>query len=170
MSTTIRQANVNDEGAIARVHIDSWRTAYSGIIRQGVLDALDEEAFTADWASGIGTFRGEKALFVAEHNGLVTGFAAAGRGRDAGFQDEAELYCIYVATSAMGKGAGAKLFNACAGHSHMIGLTTMYNWCLEENYKSHAFYQRMGAIFIQGIERDFEMQGTSHRVIFFRKE
>ena len=41
--TNIRVAKASDAAAIARVHIDSWRTTYVGIVPQDYLDAYSAE-------------------------------------------------------------------------------------------------------------------------------
>lgn len=42
----IRKANRDDAPGIAKVHVDSWRTTYKGIIPQSFLDELSYEQRT----------------------------------------------------------------------------------------------------------------------------
>jgi hypothetical protein len=41
MNEVIRQATVDDSGAIARIQVDTWRTTYRDIVPQDYLDAME---------------------------------------------------------------------------------------------------------------------------------
>lgn len=44
-----REANIGDAPGIAKVHVDSWRSTYKGIIPQSFLDGLSYEQRTKLW-------------------------------------------------------------------------------------------------------------------------
>jgi hypothetical protein len=41
----LREARQQDAGAIAHVHVDSWRTSYRGIVPEGFLTGMSYEGF-----------------------------------------------------------------------------------------------------------------------------
>jgi hypothetical protein len=48
----IRPAHLDDAPGIARVHVDSWRTTYKGVIPDTILANLSYEARTQQWHIG----------------------------------------------------------------------------------------------------------------------
>src|ERR1041385_8579918 len=50
----IRPAAPEDAPAIARVHVESWRTTYRGIFPQGLLDGLSIEDRARSWNEVLG--------------------------------------------------------------------------------------------------------------------
>ncbi len=49
MRVAIRAARLEDAGAIAHVHVESWRTTYAGIVPDAYLAGLDEILRTRLW-------------------------------------------------------------------------------------------------------------------------
>ena len=170
MTTIIRLATLDDAVAIAKIHTESWRIAYKGIISDNVLDNIDINHRIESWGNSIASHNVGSLLFVSDEDSAITGFAGGGVGRDDDYREEAELYCIYLAGSAMGKGTGRALYTVIAEFARASGFSTMYNWCLEKNLKGHEFYMRMGAKRIDGIERDSIMDKEIHRSLLFRKD
>lgn len=62
----IRQAVFEDAAAIARVHVDSWRTAYKGVIKEEVLAGLSVEQRTTNWQRQLDPALDQTAVYVAE--------------------------------------------------------------------------------------------------------
>ena len=139
-SATIRPATPADARAIAEVHVASWRSTYRGIVPQPYLDALNVADREARWRD---SFTSEMAIFVAEANGAVVGFASGGPARAEFPGLTGELYAIYLLPQARSQGIGAKLFFAIANHLQQAGHAGMYLWVLEQN-SACAFYKRMG--------------------------
>lgn len=53
----IREAIVSDAKGIAKVHVDSWRTTYKGIIPDDFLNNLSYEQRTKLWEENIDSKR-----------------------------------------------------------------------------------------------------------------
>src|SRR5918998_4172552 len=49
----VREARPADAAGIARVHVDTWRTTYRGIVPDDHLDALSYEARERFWAGAL---------------------------------------------------------------------------------------------------------------------
>ncbi|SDE64667.1 hypothetical protein SAMN04488689_10282 [Paenibacillus sp. cl6col] len=56
----IRKAMAGDAPGIARVHVDSWRTAYQGIISDTYLSSLSVQARQNMWEHAIGQLTADK--------------------------------------------------------------------------------------------------------------
>lgn len=142
--TLIRQATIADAPSIAHVQVETWRSAYVGIVPQPFLDTLDVAARTKQWESWI---EGRLAhVFVAENAEGVHGFISGGVLRDGinlGQNYDSEIYTLYVAPAAQGGGAGRQLMRALATCFTEHGLKRPVVWVLEENPWC-AFYERLG--------------------------
>lgn len=138
----IREASVSDAGGIARVHVDTWRTAYAGIVPAGLLAQLSCERSEGRWRenlSGAGTFG-----YVAEDDdGRIVGFAFAGPERDGDPVYQGELYAIYILEDYQRRGIGRQLVRAVVGRLVERGLYSMLIWVLAEN-PARGFYEALG--------------------------
>lgn len=136
----IREAAPGDEEGIARVHVDSWRTTYKGIVSDSVLQNLSYEQRAENWRRGIG----KNALYVAEdESGSIVGFATGGKERTGNYDADGELYAIYLLQEVQGKGIGKKLTQLIAQNLKEQGFTSMLVWVLEQN-PAKKFYESLG--------------------------
>ncbi len=137
-----RKANVEDALAVAKVHVESWRKSFAGIVPQEFLDNLTVEKREQAFRQRLGD--ANYKMFVAEtaKDGIV-GFADFGAARESDFAFEAELYAIYLLREFQGKGIGENLFKLCQKEMSADGFGSMYLIALEVSpYKS--FYEKMG--------------------------
>src|SRR5690606_37668646 len=119
-----------DEEGIARVHVDSWRTTYKGIVSESVLQNLSYEQRAENWRRGIEL----NDLYVAEdESGSIVGFATGGKERTGNYEADGELYAIYLLDEVQGMGIGKELIQTIAGSLQEQGLTSMLVWVLEQN-------------------------------------
>lgn len=145
MNITIRQATAVDAPGIARVHVDTWRSSYLGIIPQDFLDGLDAAQRAAMWKEEI--VREDAHVLVAEDAGAICGFISGGVLRDgvdvAAQNYDAEIYTLYVLAAAQGRSVGRELMRALAERLVQDGLLRPVVWALEKNPWC-AFYERLG--------------------------
>ena len=137
----IREATPEDVPGIARVHVDSWRTTYKGIVPQRIIDSFTYEQREALWRRyipGNASF-----VYVAEEDGQVVGFASGGPAREDAPNHAAELYAIYLLQEHQGKGIGRRLFDAVVRELVRRGLYSMAIWVIAEN-PACGFYEAMG--------------------------
>lgn len=141
----IREASASDAPGIARVHIDSWRATYRGVVPQTYLDSLDYDERAATWERVLSQFAATNAVHVAEdpRNGIV-GFASGGPERSGDPAFRGELYAIYVLPEFQRKGLGARLTLAVVDHLARTGLNSMLVWVLADNHSARKFYERLG--------------------------
>jgi hypothetical protein len=80
MMVIVREANIRDVGAIARVHVNTWRTTYRGIIPEDYLANLSYEKPEKSWVQILKN--GDWFIYVAiDESGEIIGFACGGKER-----------------------------------------------------------------------------------------
>jgi len=140
----IRRAELADAPAIARVHVDSWRTTYRGIVPDDALAALSYEQREQTWRRAISHADSVRCVYVAEANGgNLIGFASGGPERSGDQVYGGELYAIYLLAEHQRCGAGRRVALAIASHLLQGGLTSMLVWVLAEN-PARSFYAKLG--------------------------
>jgi GNAT superfamily N-acetyltransferase len=144
MGASIRRARAGDEGAIARLIIESWRSSYAGIIPADYLLGMSHAVIAARWRAAIAS-QGVFVAVDAEEAPVGVGFCGARRSSDHAF--EGEIFALYVADDAKGRGLGRALMAAMAVHLLDHGIERAFLWCLRDN-PSRWFYERMGGRFI----------------------
>ncbi len=143
----IRSATFADAPAIARVHVDSWRSTYRGIVPDSVLDTLGYDARAEVWRREIEDTTSSKFVLVADTpNNQIAGFVSAGPERTGEYPDfTGEIYAIYVADDWHGYGVGRAMMSQAAQNLLKQGHKTMLIWALTEN-PACAFYRYLGGI------------------------
>ncbi len=156
--TMIRPGRVDDAQAIARVHVDTWRTTYRGIVPDEFLANLDYARSAEKWAQLLGATEGKTRVFVAENEcGEVVGFACGGPIREPLPGYDGELYAIYVLKAYQGRGIGRALVASVAGDLLGRGYRSLVIWVLRDN-PSRGFYEALGGRMIA--EKTTEIGGT----------
>jgi ribosomal protein S18 acetylase RimI-like enzyme len=154
MDYRIRDARVEDAEAIARVHVDSWRTTYRGIVPQEFLDSLSYEGRAQNWRAGLAnkpqpqeSWRriGDIALVGEDPAGRIVGFANGGAIRGDHPPYDGELYSIYLLQEHQGKGLGRRLFVLLAQRLQAAGYRSMLLWALKDN-PACRFYEGLGGV------------------------
>ena len=132
MGVTVRPAREDDAGAIAGVHVETWRAAYAGLLPQEVLDGLSRRRQTRRWRRAIRDPEAELGqVFVAEDGGIA-GFGSASR-------EAGEITTLYVRPGAQRRGVGRMLFSRMA--EFLEGPVSL--WVLDGN-PAAGFYVRLG--------------------------
>lgn len=144
MFVNVRRAQLHDSATIARIQVDTWRSAYRGIVPDSYLDSLSYERAKENWEKRISDPDKRNAAFVVEDEiGGVIGFATCGVAREDARDYESELYAIYVNQSMQRKGLGKRLVLSVARHLRVQGFNSMLIWVLADNqYKQ--FYESIG--------------------------
>ena len=142
----IRLAQPTDAAALARVHVDTWRTAYPGIVPDEHLASLSYEARAKRWEETLSTTDGPGFVYVAQDDsGHVVGFATGGPERSGDPIYRGELYAIYLLPSHQRKGIGRHLVAAVANRLMQMGFHSMLIWVLTQN-PSRKFYEALGGL------------------------
>lgn len=156
---SIRQAEVADAQEIARVHVDTWRETYQGLIPDRVLQTLTHRKRQGQWRR---ILAGKERLgtLVAEADGEIVGFAGRGRNRDIASRFTGEIFTLYVLQEWQGFGLGKVLFDQSREALSASGHDRMIIWVLANN-PATKFYEWQGGLTIA--ERDEPMGGVMLR-------
>src|ERR1044072_8224841 len=73
---TVRPAAPSDAAEIARIQLDTWRTAYADLLPETVLAELDPDEAERTWRQPIE--QGAAQVFVEAGGGWLVGLGAAG--------------------------------------------------------------------------------------------
>jgi len=152
----IRRGTSDDAPAIASVRVDTWRSAYRGLLPDALLEALDTTTITANWRRGLEAIDPTRVAFVAEVGDDVVGFATGGRARSASHGYPGEVYALYVRAAHQGKGIGRALLRATAVELVTRGLSPIVIWTLFDNPASRGFYESLGGAVIGEKREPFE--------------
>ena len=145
MDIRIREAVPADAGPIARVHIDTWRTSYAGIVPDEHLAGLSYRDREAVWVQILTGDRPAHCNLVAETGrGAIVGFAGGGPEREGDEVYRGELYAIYLLREHQHRGIGRLLASAVARRLLAAGFDSMLLWVLEENRPARRFYESLG--------------------------
>ena len=141
---TIREATADDAAAIARVHVDSWRSTYEGIVPADYLENLSYDDHEGFWQALLARYGETNFVYVAENaRGEVVGFASGGPERDGGEDYDAEVYTLYVLDDHQRKGFGKQLTHAVTSRLKAGGFKSVVLWVLEDN-PACGFYESLG--------------------------
>lgn len=141
---TVRPATAADADSIGRIQVETWRTAYEGLMPADALAAASVEARQRLWREGLSRqLPPERRTFVAELGGQVVGFAAVGECRDGG-ADEGELYAIYLDHVRWGLGIGRALLERGEQSLRESGFARARLWVLDGNERAIRFYEAAG--------------------------
>lgn len=145
----IRYAHVKDASAIARVHVETWQHAYSGIVSSAYLSALSIPRHTSQWTNTLENIGTVMFVLVAEDDaGEVVGFVYAGPERLDNPRYRGEIYTLYVLPSRQQRGTGRALMEAAGKRFSADGIGAFLLWALGANRSGREFYERLGGVIV----------------------
>lgn len=140
----VRPANEADIPALARVHVNSWHHAYTGIIAPHNLahtnPARSLHRFRAYfWRGG----QRSSLLHVLDGEAGVIGYVNSGRSTSPEIGARGEVFELYLDPRAIGRGGGRKLMSAGLWALSGYRLLPAIVWVLADNTRARNFYERM---------------------------
>ena len=142
--TLIRAATPDDAQAIARVHVQSWRETYRGLLPEDFLERMTDGAALERRRAMWSTLAARpEPVRVAVRGGEVVAFASGGAPQDHPGYD-AEVHTLYCLRAAQGQGTGRALLREVAGELRAGGAGTLALWVLDTN-PTRGWYARQGA-------------------------
>jgi GNAT superfamily N-acetyltransferase len=143
----VRLARRDDAAAIADAHVRGWLAAYRGLVPDAVLDGLSIERRTGFWRDTIAAETAADATpartWAVEVAGRVVGFASTGpiRDRPEGIAGAGEVFAIYLAPEARGRGIGRTLFTHAVDDLTTRRFAPLVVWVFEGNVNARRFYE-----------------------------
>jgi GNAT superfamily N-acetyltransferase len=143
---TVRTARPDDVAEIARIHRDTWRTAYEELVPAEVLQAIDVDETARTWSEAVE--RGQ--VFVAVEGGWTVGFCVAGKapedevahadGSLPADADTTALVSVLVEPRWGRRGHGGRLLATATEHLREAGATRGIAWVPEADKASIGFF------------------------------
>lgn len=153
----IRPATLADAPGIAKVHVDTWRTTYTGLVPDEHLANLRYDRSANIWQRILTEWAETNFVYITEDTqGQIVGFASGGPEQKKDTVYDGELYAIYILEDAQGQGIGRQLTQAIAQHLLDAGFKGMKIWVLKGN-ASRGFYEALGGKVIG--EKEEEISG-----------
>ncbi len=151
MALTVRSPRLRDVERLAVVNIETWQHAYTGLVVQQRLDAMDLEEYRDRWRSNLTEPPDERILLVAEADAEVVAYAIGGPYRPQDEDDETpgtaglgEVYALYAHPRSQGIGAGKAVHDALLRRLADAGYDEAALWVLRDNARTRAWYRRQG--------------------------
>ncbi|MGD2043989.1 MAG: GNAT family N-acetyltransferase [Acidimicrobiia bacterium] len=134
----VRRAVPDDAARIALIQVETWQSAYQGILAHDFLDSLQPEPRTRWWDRFL---RGKSTVHVSEGDGEVVGFCSVGPSGETGW---GEVFAIYVHPDWWRAGHGRQLLEAGETSLLETGFTRAHLWVLKANERARGFYEARG--------------------------
>jgi GNAT superfamily N-acetyltransferase len=143
-AVSVRAAGAEDVPEIARIQIDTWRTAYGRLLPAAVLAAATPERAAAEWTAAVLRPPSPRhRVLVARDQEWTVGFVAFGP--DEEDRDGAGvLHTLLVEPRWGHRGHGSRLLAAAVDHLRGDGATRALVWLVEGDVASTRFYESAG--------------------------
>jgi N-acetylglutamate synthase-like GNAT family acetyltransferase len=141
-----RIAGPNDASAVGLVQAAVWRTAYTGVLPQQVVEKFEAASFARVWRSSLKTPPSARhVLLVGCAGEQVVGFAAVGPSIDPdATQTCGEILTLGVHPDARRSGHGSRLLNAAVDTLRGKGFNSLSVWLLARDQDTRAFLAAAG--------------------------
>ncbi|MEO0794133.1 MAG: GNAT family N-acetyltransferase [Verrucomicrobiota bacterium] len=157
----VRTPEIRDARSIAEIHVQSWRSAYRGIMPQRLLDNLDVGEREEMWQRILESQCRQN--LVLELESRIIGWSAFGKARDEDLNPNkvAELYGIYLLQEYWGNGYGSELWQSSLNSIIETDAQSVVLWVLKENRRAVRFYSRHGFSLERGKSKDLLRDGVA---------
>jgi GNAT superfamily N-acetyltransferase len=138
----VRRAEPSDAPDMARVHVDTWRETYRGLMSDAVLD----DPALLSWRERFWTAAltdpkySQNTAAVASFQGTLIGIAMSGPSLEDN-EEPQQLHLLYAYAAFHGSGVGTALLNAVIEPTAPAAL-----WVADPNPRAQAFYRKNGFV------------------------
>lgn len=127
----IRKASIYDSIGVTKVYVETWKTAYRGIIDQDFLENINYDKQKRNFMNMLNK---ESLIYVAESKiGEIVGFATPEVTKDDFGVNRGEVSMIYVLDRYQGEGIGHSLLQKSAATLVKSDIRRMIVWVLKDN-------------------------------------
>lgn len=161
---SIRKAEKKDCAGIARIQVDSYRSAYSGYFPESYIAHFSYEEQERDWTAWL-TDKPDDILLVAEiSDGEIAGYLLA-RLEAGVFADyNAEIGALHVVKERQRMGIGRTLFRQAVGILQERGCDSVMLWTLRGN-PVRCWYEALGGELLG--EKEFQVEDWTIREVAY---
>ncbi|MDP6636651.1 MAG: GNAT family N-acetyltransferase [Phycisphaerae bacterium] len=162
-----RYIAADDVASVAQVHLDSWNTAYRGLVPDEFLAVFTFEK-RKDLAIRALDDDAQDTVVIEDDEGIF-GFVVFGASRDGDAEAGAvgEIWGIYIDPGDWRKGAGRMLAQYAQSALRERGFTAATLWVLEGNSDAREFYEKLG-FRLDGARKTVEL-GSPLDAVRYRK-
>jgi L-amino acid N-acyltransferase YncA len=160
----VRAAQPADVPEIARIQVDTWRTAYRRFLPESVLAALDVGQAEQAWSAAVAEPPSPAHhVLVATEGAYLVGFTAVGPSDEEDAQPgDAAVAALLVEPRWGRRGHGSRLLAAAVDHLRRDGVARLVAWVPDGDRASAAFYESAGWE-QDGVARILEADGGTVR-------
>ena len=147
---SVRPARTADVAEIARIQIDTWRTAYTSVLPTPVLEALSTEEAVQAWTTAVDAPPTQRHhVLVAQEQNWIVGFVAMAPAYDLeeGDPDPAgteQIGPLLVEPRWGRRGHGSRLLAAAVDHARGEGMERAITWIPTADAASLTFFRSAG--------------------------
>ena len=161
----IREAELRDAAAMARVSVDSYRAAHRDQIPVESLIQFTYEESERNWARAIREFsesdERQEYIYIAETEaGAVIGVAMGGPERLHHPLYTGEIYFLYLLPEYQRQGIGRQLTISVVERLVEQGMHSLLIRVLKANAPARRFYEALGGELVPEVEEEFEDRGA----------
>lgn len=139
-----RRPNFDEAQAMAALHVQCWREAYSEILPAELINSFNDQTRLPTWQSVIPN--AQKFVLGAFDADVPVGFVISGFSDEKYIEDQdGNLETIYLAASHYRQGIGRELIGRAARDWVLNGGTSLTVGVLAENIRARVFYESLGA-------------------------
>ena len=143
LTVTIRRAAPGDSRGIAAAHVETWRSAYAGILPDKVIVQMSIDEKASAWRRMIGQQNAVETILVAVSGDQLIGFANCGHAGPDMIDYDGEIHMLYVLPDWQDRGIGRALLRGCFEALFNAGIDAAFLWVLADN-PARFFYEAMG--------------------------
>jgi len=151
----IRKANIYDTTDIARLHAETWHSAYRRFFSDEYMDQQTLDKRKKYWMKFIND--GRTVYVVEEKSGEIIGFIVPKLSKDEQRGYRGEVSALYVSDRFQRRGVGRLLMGTCARLLMNNEIRSMVIWSMKDLPASQ-FYKAMG-----GVEFDARLERVDNK-------
>ena len=140
----ISPAGPADAVELARVHVQSWRETYPGLLPQAYLNRMSPKIHARRFQHELLRAKAGEVTLIAESAEGAVGYATGALLRGDGRLADCEVFTLYVVRAAQGVGVGRALLKSVARVLKAEGAKSLMLSVLSRNLPARAFYERLG--------------------------
>lgn len=143
MNYEIRRAKIGDEGTLAYIQTESWKSAFQHILTPEALqEATQMDRATLMYRRILERNYGNGYLLSVDGKDHCIAWWSATR--EADMPGYAELICIHSLPDNRGKGFGGKMMETVLRDAAVAGYKKIMLWVFEKNTRARHFYETHG--------------------------
>ena len=149
----LRPAELSDFEAIARLHVDNWRTNYRGILSDNYLDKEIEKDRLDTWFKRLSGPVENQIVTIATRDNIFAGFCCLYLDDDRAFGSLIDN--LHVSSTLQKSGIGKRLVIDSANKVYDKAKNKkMYLWVYEANKNARIVYDRLSGTNFETIEKE----------------